>query len=87
MIGDHQQLRPSYTNYDLTVRHRRHHIDISMFERLCRAGVPYKRLALQHRLVSLWNGCFDLVMSLVLHVVVVVVPVAAGGLLGVLLED
>lgn len=51
MIGDHQQLRPSYTNYDLTVRHHQHHIDISMFERLCRAGVPFQRLSLQHRWV------------------------------------
>ncbi|XP_076465430.1 NFX1-type zinc finger-containing protein 1-like [Babylonia areolata] len=50
MIGDHQQLRPSYKNFDLTWRHRRHHIDISLFERLCRAQVPFKRLALQHRM-------------------------------------
>ncbi|KAK7116809.1 NFX1-type zinc finger-containing protein 1-like [Littorina saxatilis] len=50
MIGDHQQLRPSYTNYSLTVRHQRHHIDISLFERLCHAGLPFKRLALQHRM-------------------------------------
>ncbi|KAL8618663.1 hypothetical protein ACOMHN_048839 [Nucella lapillus] len=50
MIGDHQQLRPSYTNYSLTLRHGRHHIDISLFERLCRAQVPFQRLALQHRM-------------------------------------
>ena len=49
MIGDHQQLRPSYTNYDLTVRRKQHHIDISLFERLCHAGVPFLRLAVQHR--------------------------------------
>ncbi|KAK7476870.1 hypothetical protein BaRGS_00031873 [Batillaria attramentaria] len=30
MIGDHLQLRPAYNNFDLTARHHRHHIDISL---------------------------------------------------------
>ncbi|CAG2194390.1 unnamed protein product [Mytilus edulis] len=47
MIGDHQQLRPSYNDYKTA---REHKIDISLFERLIRGGFPYKRLENQHRM-------------------------------------
>ncbi|KAL3857879.1 hypothetical protein ACJMK2_012508 [Sinanodonta woodiana] len=45
MIGDHQQLRPSYTDYNLV---RMHHIDVSLFERLIRNGMCYQQLENQH---------------------------------------
>nr|KAG5692122.1 hypothetical protein BaRGS_014285 [Batillaria attramentaria] len=51
MVEEAAQLRPAYNNFDLTARHHRHHIDISLFERLCRGGVPYRTLSLQHRSV------------------------------------
>lgn len=47
MIGDHQQLRPSYNDYQTA---RRHKINISLFERLIRGRFPYKRLEYQHRM-------------------------------------
>ncbi|CAC5419178.1 unnamed protein product [Mytilus coruscus] len=47
MIGDHQQLRPSYNDYKTA---REHNIDISLFERLIRGRFPYKRLEYQHRM-------------------------------------
>src|SRR5271163_946620 len=41
--GDHMQLRPHVQNYDLSLENKRkelnHNLDISLFERLCTAGV------------------------------------------------
>ncbi|KAL3857885.1 hypothetical protein ACJMK2_012514 [Sinanodonta woodiana] len=47
MIGDHQQLRPSYNDYSLA---RMHHTDVSLFERLIRNGMCYQQLENQHRM-------------------------------------
>ncbi|KAE8597455.1 hypothetical protein XENTR_v10016478 [Xenopus tropicalis] len=47
LIGDHQQLRPSTTVYDLAITFN---LDVSMFERLVRMNVPYVRLNYQHRM-------------------------------------
>ncbi|XP_052081593.1 NFX1-type zinc finger-containing protein 1-like [Mytilus californianus] len=47
MIGDHQQLRPSYNDYKTA---REHKINISLFERLISGRVPYTRLEYQHRM-------------------------------------
>ncbi|KAK1901087.1 NFX1-type zinc finger-containing protein 1 [Dissostichus eleginoides] len=47
LIGDHQQLRPSATVYELA---RNHNLEMSMFERLVKMGLPYVRLDYQHRM-------------------------------------
>ncbi|KAL3857874.1 hypothetical protein ACJMK2_012503 [Sinanodonta woodiana] len=47
MIGDHQQLRPSYNDYRLV---RKHDTDVSLFERLIRNGMCYQQLENQHRM-------------------------------------
>ncbi|KAJ8272642.1 hypothetical protein GJAV_G00091700 [Gymnothorax javanicus] len=47
LIGDHQQLRPSTTVYELA---RNFNLEVSLFERLIRMGVPYVRLDYQHRM-------------------------------------
>uniref|UniRef100_A0A8C5MB86 NFX1-type zinc finger-containing protein 1 n=1 Tax=Leptobrachium leishanense TaxID=445787 RepID=A0A8C5MB86_9ANUR len=47
LIGDHQQLRPSTTDYDLA---RNFNLEVSMFERLIKMKVPYVRLDYQHRM-------------------------------------
>ncbi|KAL3857882.1 hypothetical protein ACJMK2_012511 [Sinanodonta woodiana] len=47
MIGDHQQLRPSYNDYSIA---RMHHTDVSLFERLIRNGMCYQQLENQHRM-------------------------------------
>ncbi|VDI09955.1 Hypothetical predicted protein [Mytilus galloprovincialis] len=47
MIGDHQQLRPSYNDYKTALQHK---INISLFERLIRERFPYKQLEYQHRM-------------------------------------
>ncbi|KAJ8042130.1 NFX1-type zinc finger-containing protein 1 [Holothuria leucospilota] len=47
LIGDHQQLRPNPTVYELATRF---HLDISLFERLIKNGFPRHRLNLQHRM-------------------------------------
>ncbi|XP_043920598.1 NFX1-type zinc finger-containing protein 1-like [Protopterus annectens] len=47
LIGDHQQLRPSATVYELA---RNFNLDVSLFERLIRMNVPYVRLDYQHRM-------------------------------------
>ncbi|XP_060899287.1 NFX1-type zinc finger-containing protein 1 isoform X2 [Labrus mixtus] len=47
LIGDHQQLRPSATVYDLA---RNFSLEMSMFERLVKMKVPYVRLNYQHRM-------------------------------------
>ncbi|KAL9983465.1 hypothetical protein ACROYT_G005640 [Oculina patagonica] len=47
LIGDHQQLRPSPTVYDLQIHYN---LDVSLFERMVKNGVQYSRLCLQHRM-------------------------------------
>ncbi|XP_056376825.1 NFX1-type zinc finger-containing protein 1-like [Hyla sarda] len=47
LIGDHQQLRPSTTVYELA---KSFNLEVSMFERLIRMKVPYVRLDYQHRM-------------------------------------
>ncbi|CAC5419186.1 unnamed protein product [Mytilus coruscus] len=47
IIGDHQQLRPSYNDYQTA---RQHKIDISLFERLIRRHFPFKQLEHQHQM-------------------------------------
>ena len=47
LIGDHQQLRPNPTVYDLA---KQYNLDVSLFERMVKNGVPFTRLRLQHRM-------------------------------------
>ncbi|XP_062822871.1 NFX1-type zinc finger-containing protein 1 [Anolis carolinensis] len=47
LIGDHQQLRPSANVYDLA---KNFHLEVSLFERLVTAGLPFVRLNYQHRM-------------------------------------
>ncbi|XP_052414800.1 NFX1-type zinc finger-containing protein 1 [Carassius gibelio] len=47
LIGDHQQLRPSATVYDLA---KNFNLEVSMFERLVRVNFPFVRLNYQHRM-------------------------------------
>ncbi|TNN78713.1 NFX1-type zinc finger-containing protein 1 [Liparis tanakae] len=47
LIGDHQQLRPSATVYELA---KNFNLEMSMFERLVRMELPYVRLDYQHRM-------------------------------------
>uniref|UniRef100_A0A3Q3JND9 RZ-type domain-containing protein n=1 Tax=Monopterus albus TaxID=43700 RepID=A0A3Q3JND9_MONAL len=47
LIGDHQQLRPSATVYDLA---KNFNLEMSMFERLVKMGHPFVRLNYQHRM-------------------------------------
>ncbi|XP_074552411.1 NFX1-type zinc finger-containing protein 1 [Halichoeres trimaculatus] len=47
LIGDHQQLRPSATVYDLA---KNFNLELSMFERLVNMEIPYVRLNYQHRM-------------------------------------
>ena len=47
LIGDHQQLRPNPTVYDLA---KTYNLDVSLFERMVKNGMPFKRLRLQHRM-------------------------------------
>ncbi|XP_063778891.1 NFX1-type zinc finger-containing protein 1-like isoform X3 [Pseudophryne corroboree] len=47
LIGDHQQLRPSTTVYELA---KNFNLEVSMFERLIRMNIPYVRLDYQHRM-------------------------------------
>ena len=48
LIGDHQQLKPSVTVYDLS---RKYKLNVSLFERLINNGVKHKQLNLQHRML------------------------------------
>jgi len=62
--GDHMQLRPHAQNYELSMENKRkelnHNLDISLFERLCTAGIrstsennlqfPYTVLTVQRRM-------------------------------------
>uniref|UniRef100_A0A3B4AZB3 RZ-type domain-containing protein n=1 Tax=Periophthalmus magnuspinnatus TaxID=409849 RepID=A0A3B4AZB3_9GOBI len=47
LIGDHQQLRPSATVYELA---KNFNLEMSMFERLVNMKLPYIRLNYQHRM-------------------------------------
>ncbi|XP_077984204.1 NFX1-type zinc finger-containing protein 1-like [Glandiceps talaboti] len=47
LIGDHQQLRPTPTVHKLA---KDFNLDVSLFERFVRRGLPYKRLSHQHRM-------------------------------------
>lgn len=47
LIGDHQQLRPNPTVFKLCKDYK---LDVSLFERLMRNGIPCHRLSLQHRM-------------------------------------
>ena len=47
LIGDHQQLRPNPTVYELA---KHYNLDVSLFERMVKNGVPFTRLRLQHRM-------------------------------------
>ena len=47
LIGDHKQLRPNPNEYHLA---RDYNLDISLFERLIRAGISHATLEIQHRM-------------------------------------
>ena len=47
LIGDHQQLRPNPTVYDLQIKYN---FDVSLFERMIKNGMQFSRLSLQHRM-------------------------------------
>ncbi|KAG0728367.1 NFX1-type zinc finger-containing protein 1 [Chionoecetes opilio] len=47
MIGDHQQLQPSATVYELA---KKYGLETSLFERLIRNGLAYETLEYQHRM-------------------------------------
>ena len=47
LIGDHKQLRPNPNEYHLA---RDCNLDVSLFERLIRAGIPHATLEIQHRM-------------------------------------
>jgi superfamily I DNA and/or RNA helicase len=51
LIGDHKQLRPKVNNYSLTAeKGEGFDLNVSMFERLVRSGVPHTTLNKQHRM-------------------------------------
>ncbi len=51
LIGDHQQLRPKTQVYDLAVESGKgYNLDLSLFERLIRAGIPHHVLSVQRRM-------------------------------------
>ncbi|XP_078484289.1 NFX1-type zinc finger-containing protein 1-like [Ciona intestinalis] len=47
LIGDHQQLKPSPTVYELATKMN---LDVSLFERLIKNGLPFAQLICQHRM-------------------------------------
>ncbi|CAG0923232.1 unnamed protein product [Notodromas monacha] len=47
LIGDHQQLKPSTTVFQLA---KKFGLDVSLFERMLKNRVPFERLRLQHRM-------------------------------------
>ncbi|CAL4097301.1 unnamed protein product, partial [Meganyctiphanes norvegica] len=47
MIGDHQQLKPNPTVYELA---KKYQLDTSLFERMIKNGLPYETLQYQHRM-------------------------------------
>ena len=51
LIGDHKQLRPRISNYDLSVeKGRGYDLNRSLFERLVLKGFPHQTLTKQHRM-------------------------------------
>ncbi|KAG0159823.1 hypothetical protein PDIDSM_7350 [Penicillium digitatum] len=51
LIGDHQQLRPKINSYSLsTEKGDGYDLNVSLFERLIRAGFPHTTLSKQHRM-------------------------------------
>jgi len=52
MIGDHRQLRPKIENNDLSCEKSgaEHRLNISLFERLIKRGLPHGTLLTQHRM-------------------------------------
>ena len=47
LIGDHQQLRPKTSDYELAVQHK---TNISLFERMIMNDMPFRQLKKQHRM-------------------------------------
>ncbi len=47
LIGDHQQLKPNPTVYELV---KKYNLEISLFERMIKNGLPYHQLKVQHRM-------------------------------------
>ena len=47
LIGDHQQLRPTPTVYELAKKYK---LDVSLFERMVNVGIQSERLSVQHRM-------------------------------------
>jgi len=47
LIGDHQQLRPTPAVYELAKKYK---LDVSLFERMVKAGIQCERLSVQHRM-------------------------------------
>ena len=47
LIGDHQQLRPNPTVFQLA---KDYNLDVSLFERMVKNEMPFERLRLQHRM-------------------------------------
>jgi hypothetical protein len=47
LIGDHQQLKPNPTVYELA---KKYNLEISLFERMIKNGLPYHQLKVQHRM-------------------------------------
>ena len=47
MIGDHKQLKPKPSNYELV---KKYHLDVSLFERLADNKMPCATLEVQHRM-------------------------------------
>jgi hypothetical protein len=51
LIGDHKQLRPKVSNFELTIeKGNGYDLNMSLFERLVSAGVPHTALSRQHRM-------------------------------------
>ncbi|KAF2277903.1 P-loop containing nucleoside triphosphate hydrolase protein [Westerdykella ornata] len=51
LIGDHKQLRPKVSNFQLTIeKGDGYDLNMSLFERLITAGVPHTTLMQQHRM-------------------------------------
>ncbi|KAJ6114078.1 P-loop containing nucleoside triphosphate hydrolase protein [Penicillium capsulatum] len=57
LIGDHLQLRPKINSYDLsTEKGDGYDLNVSLFERLIRAGYPHTTLQKQHRMCPEISG-------------------------------
>lgn len=47
VLGDHKQLKPSPTVYELS---QKYHLDLSLFERMVNNNIPLETLNIQHRM-------------------------------------